>query len=163
MLNNGDLPTEDFHLISSCPCWAYTKKSSHSLRSLGRIHAGRLRHYAPHACAPYLKVRRQVAPRCAIRYTLSMIKSFKHKGLKLFFEKGKTSGIQTKHAKKLRMQLAAIHTAQDIDDINLPGFSLHQLKGERSNIWSISVNGNWRVTFEFTDGNAYILNYEDYH
>ena len=163
MLNNGDLPTEDFHLISSCPCWAYTKKLSHSLRSLGRIHAGRLRHYAPHACAPYLKVRRQVAPRCAIRYTLSMIKSFKHKGLKLFFEKGKTSGIQTKHAKKLRMQLAAIHTAQDIDDINLPGFSLHQLKGERSNIWSISVNGNWRVTFEFTDGNAYILNYEDYH
>ncbi|AGP84361.1 type II toxin-antitoxin system RelE/ParE family toxin [Alteromonas mediterranea] len=92
-----------------------------------------------------------------------MIKSFKHKGLKLLFEKGKTSGIQTKHAKKLRMQLAAIHTAQDIDDINLPGFSLHQLKGERSNIWSISVNGNWRVTFEFTDGNAYILNYEDYH
>jgi len=60
------------------------------------------------------------------------------------------------------MQLAAIHTAQDIDAINLPGFSLHQLKGERSNIWSISVNGNWRVTFEFTDGNAYILNYEDY-
>jgi len=98
-----------------------------------------------------------------MRYTSPMIKSFKHKGLKLFFEKGKTSGIQTKHAKKLRMQLAAIHTAQDIDDINLPGFSLHQLKGERSNIWSISVNGNWRVTFEFTDGNAYILNYEDYH
>ena len=113
---------------------------------------------------PFSKtIRCQVAPRCAIRYTLSMIKSFKHKGLKLFFEKGKTSGIQTKHAKKLRMQLAAIHTAQDIGDIDLPGFSLHQLKGERSNIWSISVNGNWRVTFEFTDGNAYILNYEDYH
>jgi proteic killer suppression protein len=81
----------------------------------------------------------------------------------VFFEKGKTSDIQTQHAKKLRMQLAAIHTAQDIDDINLPGFSLHLLKGDRSNIWSISVNGNWRVTFEFTDGNAYILNYEDYH
>ncbi|WP_245931941.1 type II toxin-antitoxin system RelE/ParE family toxin [Marinomonas aquiplantarum] len=61
------------------------------------------------------------------------------------------------------MQLAAIHTAQDIDDIDLSGFSLHQLKGERSNICSISVNGNWRVTFEFTDGNAYTLNYEDYH
>ncbi|WP_252736342.1 type II toxin-antitoxin system RelE/ParE family toxin [Aestuariibacter sp. A3R04] len=63
----------------------------------------------------------------------------------------------------LRLQLAAIHTAQDIDDINLPGFSLHQLKGERSNIWTILVNGNRRVTFEFTDGHAYILNYEDYH
>ena len=119
--------------------------------------------FSHRVCALYWGVRRQVVPRCAIRYTLPMIKSFKHKGLKLFFEKGKTSGIQTKHAKKLCMQLAAIHTAQDIDDINLPGFSLHQLKGEKSNIWSISVNGNWRVTFEFTDGNAYILNYEDYH
>lgn len=92
-----------------------------------------------------------------------MIKSFKHKGLKSFFEKRKTSGDQAKHAKKLRMQLAVVHTAQDIDDVNLPSFSLRQLKGERANIWSISVKGNWRVTFEFKAGNAYILNYEDYH
>ncbi len=61
------------------------------------------------------------------------------------------------------MQLAAIDTAQVIDDIDLPGFRLHQLKGGRSGIWSISVSGNWRITFEFRDGNAYILNYEDYH
>ena len=81
----------------------------------------------------------------------------------MFYEKGKTSGIQTQHVKKLRMQLAAINTAHEIEDINIPGFSLHKLKGERSNTWSISVNGNWRVTFEFKDGNAYILNYEDYH
>ena len=92
-----------------------------------------------------------------------MIKSFKHKGLRLFYEKGRTSGIQPRHSNKLRMQLAAIDTAKEIDDINLPGFSLHLLKGRRSGIWSISVNGNWRVTFEFKDGNAYILNYEDYH
>jgi len=92
-----------------------------------------------------------------------MIKSFKHKGLRLFFETGKSAGIQAKHVKKLRMQLAAIDTAQVLDDIDLPGFSLHSLKGERSGIWSISVSGNWRVTFEFRDGNAYILNYEDYH
>ncbi|NKC15452.1 MAG: Killer protein [Gammaproteobacteria bacterium] len=92
-----------------------------------------------------------------------MIKSFKHKELKQFFETGKKAGIQAKHAKKLRMQLAAIDTAQVLDDIDLPGFSLHPLKGDRSRIWSISVNGNWRVTFEFRDGNAYILNYEDYH
>ena len=61
------------------------------------------------------------------------------------------------------MQLAAIDTAIVIDDINLPGYKLHSLKGDRSGIWSITVNGNWRVTFEFVDGNAYILNYEDYH
>lgn len=92
-----------------------------------------------------------------------MIKSFKHKGLKKYFESGSTAGIQHSHAKKLKMQLAAIDTAQVIDDIDLPGYKLHPLKGEREGIWSISVNGNWRVTFEFKDGNAFILNYEDYH
>lgn len=92
-----------------------------------------------------------------------MIKSFKHKGLKKFFETGSKAGIQAKHERKLRMQLAAIDTATTIDDVNLPGYKLHLLKGERDGIWSITVNGNWRVTFEFKDGNAYILNYEDYH
>ena len=92
-----------------------------------------------------------------------MIKSFKHKGLKKYFETGSTSGIQVKHQDKLRMQLTAIDTAQEIDDINLPGFKLHPLKGSRDGVWSITVNGNWRITFEFIDGNAYILNYEDYH
>ena len=92
-----------------------------------------------------------------------MIKSFKHKGLKKYFETGSSSGIQPKHQRKLRMQLAAIDTAQAIDDINLPGFKLHPLKGNRDGIWSITVNGNWRITFEFINGNAFILNYEDYH
>ncbi|MFY8274249.1 type II toxin-antitoxin system RelE/ParE family toxin [Pseudoalteromonas sp. SSDWG2] len=92
-----------------------------------------------------------------------MIKTFKHKGLKKFFETGSKAGIQAKHERRLRMQLAAIDTASVIEDIDLPGFKLHQLKGNRDGIWSITVNGNWRVTFEFNDGNAYILNYEDYH
>ena len=92
-----------------------------------------------------------------------MIKSFKHKGLKKYFQTGSVSGILAKHQRKLRMQLAAIDTAQEIDDINLPAFKLHPLKGNRDGIWSITVNGNWRITFEFIDGNAYILNYEDYH
>ncbi|OCH05846.1 type II toxin-antitoxin system RelE/ParE family toxin [Aliivibrio fischeri] len=92
-----------------------------------------------------------------------MIKTFKHKGLKKFFETGSKAGIQAKHDRKLRMQLAAIDTATIIDDVDLPGFKLHPLKGDRDGIWSITVNGNWRITFEFIDGNAYILNYEDYH
>ena len=92
-----------------------------------------------------------------------MIKSFKHKGLKKYFETGNTSGIQAKHERKLRMQLVAIDTAQSIEDIDLPSFKLHPLKGNRDGIWSITVNGNWRVTFKFIDGNAFILNYEDYH
>jgi len=92
-----------------------------------------------------------------------MIKSFKHKGLRLFFENGSTKGIQAKHAKKLRMQLAALDTAQIIEDLDIPGYRLHQLKGSLKSVWSITVNGNWRITFEFSEGNVYIVNYEDYH
>ncbi|KTC86579.1 type II toxin-antitoxin system RelE/ParE family toxin [Legionella brunensis] len=92
-----------------------------------------------------------------------MIKSFKHKGLKQFFEKGDCSGIQSKHEQKLRLQLAALDTAHVIEDMNLPGYRLHRLKGERKNCWSITVNGNWRITFEFDSGDVCIVNYEDYH
>lgn len=92
-----------------------------------------------------------------------MIKSFKHKGLQKFFETGTKKGIQAKHANKLRMQLTALDTAHVIEDIDIPGYRLHQLKGARKNLWSVTVNGNWRITFEFEAGNVYIVNYEDYH
>lgn len=92
-----------------------------------------------------------------------MIKSFRHKGLPRLFETGSTSGVQANHAKRLRMQLAALDTAQTIDDMDIAGFRLHALKGELRGRWSISVSGNWRITFEFRDGNAYIADYEDYH
>lgn len=92
-----------------------------------------------------------------------MIKSFKHKGLKLFFEKKDCSGIQAKHCKRLRLQLAALDTAHSVEDMNLPGYQLHKLTGDRKDCWSITVNGNWRITFEFIDGDVYIVNYEDYH
>jgi len=92
-----------------------------------------------------------------------MIKSFRHKGLRRFFETGSTSGIQVKHARRLRMQLAALDTARIIEDMDIPGFRLHPLKGELQGRWSITVNGNWRMTFEFKDANAYVLDYEDYH
>jgi len=92
-----------------------------------------------------------------------MIKSFKHKGLEKFYESGSTKGIQAKHAKKLRMQLAALDTAFRIEDLDIPGYRLHQLKGSLKGMWSVTVNANWRITFEFSDGNVYIVNYEDYH
>jgi len=92
-----------------------------------------------------------------------MIKSFKHKGLQAFFEKGIKKGIQAKHSNKLRMQLAALDTAHEIQDLEIPGYQLHKLNGQKKDVWSISVNGNWRVTFEFERGDAYIVNYEDYH
>lgn len=92
-----------------------------------------------------------------------MIKSFKHKGLKKIFEQGDCSGIHVKHQNKIRLQLAALDTANVVNDMDLPGYGLHQLKGQRKSCWSIIVNGNWRITFEFEDGNVYIVNYEDYH
>ena len=92
-----------------------------------------------------------------------MIKSFRHKGLRRFYEAGSTAGIQVSHRKRLRIQLAALDTAEAIEDVDIPGFRLHPLKGNRKGLWSIKVRGNWRFTFEFKDGNAYIVNYEDYH
>jgi toxin HigB-1 len=73
------------------------------------------------------------------------------------------SGIQPQHGKRLRMLLAAVDTAQAIQDVDIPGFRLHALKGSERGRWSIWVNGNWRLTFEFREGDAYILDYEDYH
>lgn len=92
-----------------------------------------------------------------------MIVSFRHKGLQKYFETGSLVGIQAVHAKRLKMQLTALETAHVIDDMDIPGFRLHPLKGEAKGRWSVSVSGNWRMTFEFTNGNAYVLNYEDYH
>lgn len=92
-----------------------------------------------------------------------MIKSFKHKGLEKFFTTGSTAGIQANHERRLEERLQALHTATMIDDMDLPGWRLHELKGNRAREWSITVSGNWRVVFEFIDGHAYVVNYEDYH
>jgi proteic killer suppression protein len=92
-----------------------------------------------------------------------MIQSFRHKGIRKFFESGNAAGILPHHAKRLRMLLAALDTAQSIEDMNVPGFRLHSLKGSERGRWSVWVNGNWRLTFEFRDGHAYVLDYEDYH
>lgn len=92
-----------------------------------------------------------------------MIQSFRHKGLRKFFESGSAAGIQPHHAKRLRMLLAALDTALNIEDMNVPGFRLHPLKGSERGRWSVWVNGTWRLTFEFKDGHAYVLDYEDYH
>lgn len=92
-----------------------------------------------------------------------MIKSIRHRGLRRFFETGSTAGIQPAHARRLRLQLAALDTARVLDDMDIPGFRLHPLKGSWRGRWAISVNGNWRLTFEFHDGDVTLLDYEDYH
>jgi len=92
-----------------------------------------------------------------------MIKSFKHKGLKRFFCTGNTAGINPKHALKIEERLQALHTALCIEDMDIPGWRLYSLKGDRAGSWAVNVSGNWRVVFEFKDGHAYVVNYKDYH
>ncbi|MBW1729009.1 MAG: type II toxin-antitoxin system RelE/ParE family toxin [Deltaproteobacteria bacterium] len=92
-----------------------------------------------------------------------MIKKFKHKGLKKLFESGVTSGIQPQHATRLRQILALLETAESIEDMDLPGLNLHELKGQRKGTYAVKVSGNWRVTFKIINGDISDVNYEDYH
>ncbi|OLE52167.1 MAG: Killer protein [Acidobacteria bacterium 13_1_20CM_3_53_8] len=92
-----------------------------------------------------------------------MIKSFRHKGLKDFFETGSKRGITAELATRIRIRLDVIDAAKTITDINLPGFRLHELKGQRAGTWSVWVSGNRRITFKFIEGDAYDVELEDYH
>lgn len=92
-----------------------------------------------------------------------MIISFKHKGLKDFFETGSTAGIQVKHANKLNILLTTLNIASEVSEMDMPGWNLHKLQGDLSEHWSVKVNANWRLTFKFQNGNAEIVNYQDYH
>ena len=92
-----------------------------------------------------------------------MIQSFRHEGLAKFYETDSVAGVQPSHAKRLRMLLAALDTAASIQDMDVPGFRLHRLKGKDADRWSVRVSGNWRLTFEFREGQAHVIDYEDYH
>jgi len=92
-----------------------------------------------------------------------MIKFFKHKGLKKLFETGQISRVNPQHVERLRKILALLETAESIDDMDLPGLNLHNLKGKRKNTLAVKVSGNWRVTFKLKNGDVLEVNYEDYH
>jgi proteic killer suppression protein len=92
-----------------------------------------------------------------------MIISFRHKGLKKLFETGVTSGINPAHMKRIRYILALLNTAVTPEDMNLPGLKCHPLKGERKDTWAVSVSGNWRITYQFQQGQIVLVDYEDYH
>jgi len=92
------------------------------------------------------------------------IQSFRHKGLKRLFESDDARGIPAKFVEKLRDMLAAIDTAMTPEEIGLfPGWRLHRLKGDLSDYWSLTVSGNWRLVFRFEEGEAYDLDFVDYH
>lgn len=93
-----------------------------------------------------------------------MIKSFRHKGVELFFETGSKAKIQAAHASRLQRQLMALNRATRPEDMDVPGWRLHPLKGlELRGHWLVWVNGNWRLTFAFDGQDAILVDYQDYH
>lgn len=91
------------------------------------------------------------------------IKSFRHKGLEDFFYDGTTKGINAKHSAKLETRLDRLEAATRPEDMNLPGYRLHPLKGKGQFRWAIDVSGAWRLTFEFDGEDAIVVDYEQYH
>jgi toxin HigB-1 len=92
-----------------------------------------------------------------------VIVSFRHRGLENFFRTGSKSGIQPEHAERLRLVLGRLSAATMPQDMALPGLRLHRLKGRLKERWSVTISGNWRITFTFLGKDAVHVDYEDYH
>jgi len=92
-----------------------------------------------------------------------VIKSFRHKGLEDFFYTGKKKGIRPEHADRLARILDRLNAASEIRDMNYPGSDLYKLAGDKEGQYAVKVSGNWRVFFEFVNGDAYIVDCGDYH
>lgn len=92
-----------------------------------------------------------------------MIKTFRHKGLQIFYETGSKAGIQSHHAQRLSRQLTRLDLAKTAADMNLPGWKLHPLTGDLAGHYSVSVSGNWRMTFKFEGEDTVLVDYQDYH
>ena len=92
-----------------------------------------------------------------------MIRSFRHAGLERFFFTGSKAGIQPKHARRLEEQLSVLNVAKRPEQMNVPGWKLHALKGNLQGHWAVAVSGNWRVVFSFDGEDAILVDYRDYH
>jgi len=92
-----------------------------------------------------------------------MILEIKHKGLRDFYRNGSLTGVQPKHAARLRLILGRLDAAREPRDMNLPGLRLHKLGGNLNGFWAVEVSGNWRVIFRFDGPDATDLDYLDYH
>jgi len=92
-----------------------------------------------------------------------MIRSFRHKGLEQFFITGSKKGILPDHADKIARVLDRLDASISPADMNLPGYRLHELKGKEAGTWSVTINANWRITFQFEGQDAIVVDYRDYH
>jgi len=92
-----------------------------------------------------------------------MIRSFRHKGLKLLFEEDDHGKVQAAQADKISRILARLDEAESPEHMDLPGHRLHPLKGDLAGFWSVSVSGNWRIVWCFEGTNAADVDLIDYH
>jgi toxin HigB-1 len=92
-----------------------------------------------------------------------MIASFRHRGLRRFYEQGDRSGLNPDHAEKIKQILSALEAAETSEELDLPGFHFHRLTGNRRGTFSVTVRANWRITFRFEQGKASDVHLEDYH
>jgi proteic killer suppression protein len=104
-----------------------------------------------------------IAQRDVSHHNLAMIVSWKHKGLKVFFETGSTKGINADHAKRLRRVLLVLNRATHRDELDMPGWRFHRLKGDLIDYWSVSISGNWRIIFRMFNDQVELVDYLDYH
>jgi toxin HigB-1 len=94
---------------------------------------------------------------------LVVIVSFRHKGLEALYRGGSKKGVRPDHVDKLLRVLSALDIAESVEDLSVPAFRTHPLKGRLAGYWSIWVSGNWRVTFRFVDTDVELVDYKDYH
>jgi toxin HigB-1 len=92
-----------------------------------------------------------------------MIKSFKHKGLALFFMKNNKKALDVRDLSKITRILDRLDVAVIAKDMDIPGWDLHELKGVRKGTWSVAVRKNWKITFCLLNGEVFDVNFEDYH
>lgn len=92
-----------------------------------------------------------------------MIKSWQHKGLKLFYETGSTAKINQNHAEKLHDILQVLDFATAPEEMNLPGLKFHKLSGDLKGFYSVKISSNWRLIFRFEGQDAILVDYRDYH
>ena len=98
-----------------------------------------------------------------LHYTSQVIRSFRHKPLRELFESGRSKHFRPDLAKKLRIQMDFLNRAESAQDMDLPGYRFHPLKGDRAGTYALMVTGNYRMTFTFSDGGADDVDYEDCH